>query len=503
MIMQYKSKQILTKILGTIFLFITQTSFAQQNLINNFNRVLVKEYEHQYPELKLIKIPTNYSEAAFEEALKGINFFDIDILAWDLVYTRHPIGVNHNQLNNNRLLWFNKRLPIAYKIPNKNSRIVEQTGALTKPAAAKLFHGFAIYYRTKAKTAIIEEEIKVVDSIVFNKTSTPTTIIALPTKSPSLPKLNTSGRLPQKKASEFKVDEVDFTYVCNSVVLFKEFKNYYDSVEVVSLYELMNRSMLFNRNSYSNCDSILIGYKFSKAGKTITFKDTSTIEDPLTKEKVTNLYKPPLPDSTVLKSLARNNWNASIICTDVTQSMSPFTSQLLLWIKNKIKIDTSSVFYFFNDGNTKRDSEKVIGSTGGIYKIKSTNFNQIVKTLKTAMTNGYGGDAPENNIECILLAQREQLNAKEIIMLADNWVPVRDMELLPDVKVPVRIIVCGNKKYISEDYLTIAYKTKGSIHTANTDIAGFDQLKENDTIVYEKTTYKLVKGVFKEMPRKY
>ncbi len=490
----------------TIFIILllinVKQNFAQQKIINTLIRTTVKTYDQPYPELRQLKIPTNYSEFVFEEIFKGINFFDIDILAWDLVFTRHPIGVNHSQLNENRLQWFSKRLPIAFKIPNKYIRIVEQTAAKTKPEAAKLFHGFAIYYRKKLKPGIADEEIKYMDSIIEGKPikisiETPTNNATL-----KLPTLNTTGKLTPKEASFFNKDEVNFTYICNTKTWYAAFKKYYDSVEVVSLNQLMNRSMLYNRNSYQHCDSILIGYKYATKSKVIKFEDDGLVDDTLTKIKLLNKINTPLIDSTVLKALNRNNWNASVICTDVTGSMSPFSTQLLLWIKNKIKEDTASVFYFFNDGNMKRDAEKIIGSTGGIYKIKSANYNQIVKTLKTAMRNGFGGDYPENNIECLLLAQNENPNAKEIIMLADNWVQVRDIELLPQIKVPIRIVLCGNRRFLNEDYLTIAYKTKGSVHTATKDFVDLYKLKENDTIEYNNTTFKLLKGSFVFVPRK-
>jgi hypothetical protein len=474
-------------------------NFGQSNLLNTFVKVAIPVYEPPFPELVKIELPTIYSEAAFDEALKGIDFSKIDILAWDLVFTRHPIGVNHNQLNENRLQWFYKRLPNAFVVPKHQTRIVEQTKAKTKEAAAKLFHGFAIYYRYKAKPEDVRDELKIIESVVTGIPIVPSEKV-ITKKPPKLTSPFNTGKLNKRQKAPFNVDEVEYTYTCNTAPVRKEMAAYYDSIEVVSLNELMNRSLLFSRNTYAHCDSVVIGYKYITAGKTVKITDLSIFDDTTTKTTTTKVNFQYIPDSTVLKVLNRNTWSSSVICADVTQSMTPYNTQLLLWIKNQTKVDSQSVFYFFNDGDSKKESQKVIGSIGGIYKIESNNFKQIAKTMHTAMRNGYGGDAPENNIECILQAQNDQPSAKEIIMLADNWASVKDMELLPQVKKPIRIILCGNRRLIQEDYLTIAYHTKGSVHTESKEINQLHLMKEGEIFEYNKTKYKLSKRTFVVMP---
>ena len=64
------------------------------------------------------------------------------------------------------------------------------------------------------------------------------------------------------------------------------------------------------------------------------------------------------------------------------------------------------------------------------------------------------------------------LNIENIILIGDNWAKVRDINLLNKVKVPVRVLLCGVTEgmEIHPDYLNIAYKTKGSVHTIEQDI---------------------------------
>ncbi len=55
-------------------------------------------------------------------------------------------------------------------------------------------------------------------------------------------------------------------------------------------------------------------------------------------------------------------------------------------------------------------------------------------------------------------------------MLVADDSPVRDMALLKRIKKPIHVIFCGTVKGINSEYLKIAYQTKGSIHTANSDL---------------------------------
>ncbi len=482
---------------------IVSTTFGQLKLIKNYARVSMPVYEHQFSELLQLKLPTAYSEASFEQALKTVNIFDIEILAWDLVFTRNPIGVNHDQLNENRLKWFYNRLPVAFKIPKHQIRIVEQTNGNTRALAVELFHGFAIYYRLKHKPELLDAELKLVESIMATKPVKETKSGGGDKVPLKITKPSTTGKLTKRQSTMFKVDEVEFTYTCNSDDMRRMFKENFDSIEVVSLNQLMDRSMLYNRNAYEHCDSVVIGYKFYKKNKILNLDSISSILDDTTFTRT--LKKPmkfPLADSTVLNVMNRNNWTKYVVCIDVTGSMSPFTAQLIYWLKTQPTISDQNLYYFFNDGNSKRDSEKVIGKTGGIFKIKTGNIKDIVKTLQLAMRSGYGGDAPENNIECVIQAQRENPEANEILMLADNWVPVKDMELLPEVKVPVRVILCGNRRSLHPDYLTVAFKTKGSVHWGDKDLNELYKMKDGETLDYNNTIYKLTNGVFVVMPRK-
>lgn len=176
----------------------------------------------------------------------------------------------------------------------------------------------------------------------------------------------------------------------------------------------------------------------------------------------------------VLKVFQRNKqWQNKLIVADLTGSMYPYAQQLSTWLKLHFVRDTTSQnFAFFNDGDKKRDDDKKIGATGGVYFCKAKNVDELIGTMELTIKKGQGGDAPENVIEGLIFGLNKSGKVEDVILIADNWAKARDIKLLPRVKVPVHVILCGvyEGMEINEDYLNIAYKTKGSVHTIEQDI---------------------------------
>jgi len=178
--------------------------------------------------------------------------------------------------------------------------------------------------------------------------------------------------------------------------------------------------------------------------------------------------------NTVFKVITRNpKWKKNIIVTDLTSSMYPYAKQINTWLKLYFMKDTAQQYFvFFNDGDNKKDAEKKIGATGGIYICKAKSCEDLVNTMKLTIKKGEGGDSPENVVEAILAGVKKIRRPDNIILIADNWAKVRDLSLVTRIKIPVRVILCGvfEGMEINTDYLNIAYKTRGSIHTIEQDI---------------------------------
>jgi hypothetical protein len=196
----------------------------------------------------------------------------------------------------------------------------------------------------------------------------------------------------------------------------------------------------------------------------------------------------------VLKVLDRNAWKNMVVVSDLTGSMSPYVIQLILWFKlNELDKRVSAVT-FFNDGDMTPDAKKVIGKTGGIYYSPTGSFEDTRNLAIKTIQNGYGGDGPENDFEAILAAIEKNPEAKEIILVADNLAPVKDFVLMSNIKIPVRVILCGTNYGVNLQYLKLARATGGSVHTMEKDLTDLAKLGEGKTFQLGKQFFKIVGG---------
>jgi hypothetical protein len=197
----------------------------------------------------------------------------------------------------------------------------------------------------------------------------------------------------------------------------------------------------------------------------------------------------------------RKEWTQKVIVTDVTGSMFPYMKELATWQALGLMKEEKNTYLFFNDGDDTPDRAKIIGKTGGIYTTQSAITDTIIQLMYEAMDNGNGGDFPENNIEALIEAQKYAESPAELIMVADNFSAIKDMVLLPKLTKPVHIILCGVNKYsgIHPDYLWLAYKTKGSIHTIEEDIMDIGKTVEGKTITIKGRVYQLLNNRFFEI----
>ena len=215
------------------------------------------------------------------------------------------------------------------------------------------------------------------------------------------------------------------------------------------------------------------------------------------KREIDKLSSRPSQDDVVLKVLNRNKWEDKLIVCDLTGSMSPYYMQLAVWYQLKYKTEKNLQFVFFNDGDNKPDAEKVIGETGGIYYSPAKSVDSLSALMGHVAAMGYGGDCPENNMEALIKGAKLAKSYKEIVMIADNYSPVKDIELLSKFNIPVHVILCGaSNGYIGLDYLLIAWKTKGTIHTIESDITNIATMAEGQSIVIGGNTYKIMGGQF-------
>lgn len=220
---------------------------------------------------------------------------------------------------------------------------------------------------------------------------------------------------------------------------------------------------------------------------------TSNDIEPLSIKEAKKIRKT-LPDSTILKVLDRNKWDDMVVVSDLTGSMSPFIVQLILWFKLNELEDRVSHVTFFNDGDRTPDAKKVVGRIGGIYHYDGGEYDKTRDLALETISNGYGGDGPENDLEAVLEAIERNPKAKEIVLIADNFAPIKDMSLLEKIDKPVRIILCGSVVGVNIQYLELARKTNGSVHSIEKDLNNLASMSEGKVFEISGKFFKIVDG---------
>ncbi|PLK43724.1 hypothetical protein [Emticicia sp. TH156] len=205
---------------------------------------------------------------------------------------------------------------------------------------------------------------------------------------------------------------------------------------------------------------------------------------------------------TSYQALDRNieKWKNVVIVCDMTSSMFPYTTQVFDWITENADNTSVKGVVFFTDCDSLGNQTK--GKLPGkMFMVKEKNEMQLWDAMFAAISNTENNnDKPENNIEALLYAQKHFPEADEIIMIADNSSPVKDMKHLSKVKKKTHIILCGEtyEKDLAfqSDYVQIAKKTNGSIHTLEDDLNNPDNIKEMTVIRVGKIYFQFQKGKF-------
>ena len=200
---------------------------------------------------------------------------------------------------------------------------------------------------------------------------------------------------------------------------------------------------------------------------------------------------PEWTDSTVFRITQRNHFKDALVVMDVTGSMSPYSAQVLGWLSAQ---DNVKFIACFNDGNNRAEYDKPLGNTGGIYGEPYQDLTQASKLITTTMSKGGGGMRPENDCEALLKAIELCQDCKDVVLIADSWAPVRDIDLVQQIKKPVKVVVCGGSVGVHTDYITIAAITHGSLYFRDGDLLDLSPLLHNQRLTIRGKDYYMVNG---------
>jgi hypothetical protein len=195
-------------------------------------------------------------------------------------------------------------------------------------------------------------------------------------------------------------------------------------------------------------------------------------------------------DSVVTAVLNRHpEWKNMLVVMDWTSSMYAYGGQAILWQALHAQAGGIKYFSFFNDGDDRYD--KPLGKAGGIYYSESGSLENVVALMSLVRSRGDGGDIPENDFEALIKSMKRYPQFDEVVLIADNNSWVRDFDLIDSIQVPVHTIVCGNYYGIHTDYINLAYRTGGSVHTIEEDIYHLASGLEAGLVLIQGTSYTL------------
>ncbi len=182
-------------------------------------------------------------------------------------------------------------------------------------------------------------------------------------------------------------------------------------------------------------------------------------------------------DSTMYQLLGRKiqEWNNSVIVSDFTTSMYPYSTQVFAWMKENPRNLAIQGTVFFTDCDSLGNQTQKDSNTGQMFLTKERNLKAVLPIMVKADQNTQNNkDGEENDLAALLYAQKNFPEAKHLILIADNDAPPKDMYLLSQIKKPVHVVLCGGTgdttKAFQQEYFEIAHKTNGSLHTLEDDI---------------------------------
>ncbi len=401
----------------------------------------------------IIYFPMSFGSAEFApEVFKTKLPNASEVYAIHLVYTRYRQVDTFNQPKLNEARFKNLQIifPEVFFEKSVIWRVFEQIKPKTQKEAEGYYHGFVVYLKPKTDKLAVKLEIDRMDKVIKSYR-------------------DTNVFVPEKIIWKVKKRREETGYYLPRNKNQKRAGKRYTGPGLV-----------FREKEYRMVKDSIPGKRIPAHRENIGLFDTFGFRH-------THEYR----------LLTTKEWPGKIaVVADVTASMTPYNTQVMLWLKFAKKPLENGRFVFFNDGNNSPDALKSIGNTGGLHFAESNNFDSVYQTMRRAIAAGQGGDIPENNIEALLAAQKKWTDIDSFLMIADNRAPVKDLINLKNVKKPVNIILCGWVDYmaINDSYIQIAAKTKGKIYTSAGIFEDFSKLKINESIEFNGEEYMYTKA---------
>jgi Leucine-rich repeat (LRR) protein len=440
----------------------------KKELLSSFNLTEIPIYTPKTTSRKVI-LSNGYAQYKIQNP-KDWSVLKKDNIATeiDIIYTKYPRKEEDWRTEYHGLLA--NRLKALFELdPSLNSlditwNIILQTECYNEPQTKQLFHGIAIHYvpkqQIKTEIAILEDTTDTNKEIIIDE---------IPQDVLQDKPIEASKSLNENESDNTSVLERLKSKVPDEIGRTLEDKTDEEAIDIIYEY-------LTNQKTKLSKEEITPDFLKNRTQKVEKF-----IED------FSSMPHSEIGDMLNRQKISEN----TLVVMDWTGSMYGFGGEVMKWHLLNFKKSGIQNFVLFNDGDAKSTALKEIGSTGGIYMKDASSIDELLDLFELVMARGQGGDRPENDVEAILRGLKEYPSTKEVVLIADNRSCVRDIELVNYINVPVKVILCGYTDLMGANpqYIEIAARTKGSIHTAKQDI---DKL--NIEILKEKEDLELTRG---------
>lgn len=443
------------------------------------NKILrIPSYKQPSTSNESMFLPMGFGKSDILDTMGFYELRNAEILSVDLLFTDYPANLDLKPLNRKRFQHLCKLIPYALSNPNTRWQVIRQMDGYDKETALLMLHGFVINYRKPVTSELTKKEISLIQSVTPVKPDPP---------APKNDKLRnwdaiplTGGR-PADRGVYLKRGIKEISRHKDKLI--KKLQTG-DTLVAITARKAVQEEIISERDKLILPDN-----------DTLYLLLVPPVEIP----KPVHVSLPPKPkaiisDSTVIQVFKRNRFKDMLLVADVTASMSPYTAQIIQWLSDESSDHNLRYLVCFNDGDGLHDMHKKTGSVGGIYGDYFKDVYQISELIQSTMAKGSGGDLQENNCEALLYAVNHCSKYGDLVLVADSWAPVRDLELLAQLKQPVRVIVCGSELGPHPDYVTIAVKTGGSLHYMQEDIGDLSQLRKGEKLTIKGRTYQMVNG---------
>lgn len=340
----------------------------------------------------------------------------------------------------------------------------------------------SLIYVVVSETPIVE----------FYMSSKPLSLELTPSEPDETPKTTTQSLPPVAESTKTTIEE-PVSKLNESPVfpeLYNEIQEFNEPNETeVKLNKITNKRLVFQNELADDL-----------AEKEIRFISASAVSMSDKISRVRELGK--TYELTSYDALDRNidKWKNVVLVCDITSTMFPYTTQVFDWMNENTDNKSIKGIVFFTDCDSL--GRQTRGRLPGkMFTVRTKDELVLWDTMFAAINNTENNkDKPENNIEALLYAQKHFPDADEFVMIADNSTQVKDMKQLSKVKKKVHIILCGEtyEKNVAfqSDYIQIAKKTKGTIHTLEDDIENISKVKEMSIVRVGNIYFRFHKGKF-------